>query len=524
MVCFFVSWNDCFLSANARRLETINALPPDLIYKSASRTALELAPRLRQQGAELIVALTHQREPNDNKLAEILPPGTVDIILGGHDHFYAHSIINGTHILRSGTDFKQLSYIEAWRKTDVPGWDFNIVRRDMVRMIPEDSATVNLVARLTFSLKAKLEKPIGYTVRPLDGRFSTVRRKESNLGNFVCDLMRFYYAADCAMMAGGTMRGDQVYPPGIIRLKDILDCFPFEDPVVLLRTRGDALFEALENGVSQLPAMEGRFTQVSNIAFGFKPSAAPGSRITWAKVGGEPIDYDRKYVLATRGYMARGKDGFASLLAKSAGGEVEEIVDEESGVLLSTILRQYFLSLRVMGRWQRWSHSMARHWDSVHQGLHSNGRVKPPGQLSPIAERVPARAQRPGLSRTSKSYYYGRFPQIAMEEEDANTEANADTEEDIMDSDSDSDPEILTTPKPMTNYVTDPARSAAEEETRLRLARQVIRKWMRETGLHSARLDTMDHGEGEFDYTPAWTQGISPESEGRIVIEGSEEI
>lgn len=61
MVCFFVSWNNCFLSANARRLETINALPPDLIYKSASRTALELAPRLRQQGAELIVALTDRK-------------------------------------------------------------------------------------------------------------------------------------------------------------------------------------------------------------------------------------------------------------------------------------------------------------------------------------------------------------------------------------------------------------------------------------------------------------------------------
>ena len=72
--------------------------------------------------------------------------------------------------------------------------------------------------------------------------------------------------------------------------------------------------------------------------------------------------------------------------------------------------------------------------------------------------------------------------------------------------------------------MTDPARSAAEEEYRLRLARQVLRKWMRKTGLHSSRLSTLDQGEGEFEYTPAWTQGISPELEGRIVIEGSEEI
>ena len=55
------------------------------------------------------------------------------------------------------------------------------------------------------------------------------------LGNFVCDLMRYYYTADCALMAAGTIRGDQIYPPGVIQLKDIMNCFPFEDPVVVLR-------------------------------------------------------------------------------------------------------------------------------------------------------------------------------------------------------------------------------------------------------------------------------------------------
>ena len=45
--------------------------------------------------------------------------------------------------------------------------------------------------------------------------------------------------------------------------------------------------------------------------------------------------------------MARGKDGYEPLLVKSEGGEVEEVVNEENGVLISTILRQYFMSLKV---------------------------------------------------------------------------------------------------------------------------------------------------------------------------------
>ncbi|KAJ5707664.1 hypothetical protein N7488_007465 [Penicillium malachiteum] len=500
-------------------LGTINSLPPDLIYKSATQTAKELAPKLREQGAEMVVIVSHQREPNDNKLATNLPPGLVDIILGGHDHYYSHSIINGIHVLRSGTDFKQLSYLEAFRKENgAPGWDFNITRRDLVRSIPEDAGALALVDRLTSSLKSKLEKPIGYTVIPLDGRFSTVRQRESNLGNFVCDLMRFYHDADCAMMAGGTIRGDQIYPPGVLRMKDLLNCFPFEDPVVLLRISGQALLDALENGVSTLPALEGRFTQVSNISFGFKLAAPPGARITFARIGGQPIDLQREYTLATRGYMARGKDGFSSLLVKSEGGEVEELVCEENGVLISTILRQYFMSLKVMGKWGRWSPSLNRHWGSVHQNLHSEGWLKAPSAAaSPVSEKAPSHrfTPRPPLQRTGReAYYYGRFPnEVAAE---CAPDVGNGSGSDAMDSDSDEDPGLLTSPRPVINYVTMPARSSADEERRLQLARRVVRKWMRHAGLDSERLNPMD-GEGEF--TPPWTSGISPRIEGRIVIE-----
>jgi 2',3'-cyclic-nucleotide 2'-phosphodiesterase (5'-nucleotidase family) len=204
-------------------LGTINSLPPNLDYRSASATALELSPQLRAQGADIVIALTHQREPNDMKLAQNVGSDTVDIILGGHDHHYNHVCVNGVPVLRSGTDFRQLSYIEAWRRDAGKGWDFRITRRDIVSSIPQDEKTVRTVAKLTEDMNAKLERPIGYSLAPLDARFITVRLKESNMGNFVCDLMRFYYDAECCIMAGGTIRGDQIYPPGVVKLKDIMN-------------------------------------------------------------------------------------------------------------------------------------------------------------------------------------------------------------------------------------------------------------------------------------------------------------
>lgn len=492
------------------------------------------------------------REPNDLKLAEKTPPGLIDIILGGHDHYYSCQKVNSTYILRSGTDFKQLSYLEAW-KGEKGGWDFSITRRDVVRSIPEDSTAVELVNKLTSSLKTKLEKPIGYTAVPLDGRFTTVRTRESNLGNFVCDLMRYYYGTDCALMAAGTIRGDQVYPPGLLRIKDIMNCFPFEDPVVVLRVTGKALSEALENSVSLVPALEGRYPQVSNIIFEYNPKLPRGSRVQWIKISNEDLEVEKKYVLATRGYMARGKDGFDSLLAKSEGGEAEEVVSEENGVLISTVLRQYFMSLKVVGTWGKRNPSLCRHWSGVQKRLQQHGTIKEPrsplnlkvttavdqhgeclqqgGGGNSVLQSVPTNQQSlPSRSQTSASPATSPNPPITL-----STERKA--EQGLLDSDSDTDSDMSETdyhppPTPLTGHplLSPSAAHATSIPTHLsqeysdhlfRLARFYAKRWMKSAGVKEDGVAMVD--ESSEEALPLWTKGIAPKLEGRIRIVGGQD-
>ena len=383
--------------------------------------------------------------------------------------------MNSTHILRSGTDFKQLSYIEARRKgSDEPGWDFDIVRRDIVRAIPEDPSTLKIVDKLTSSLKDKLEKPIGYTAVPLDGRFSTVRLRESNLGNFVCDLMRHFYDTDCALMAGGTIRGDQIYPPGILLLKDILNCFPFEDPVIVLKVTGKAILEALENSVSLVPALEGRYPQVSNIQFKYDPTAKPGSRIHWVKIHQEPLNKEKIYSLATRGYMGRGKDGYDSLLVKSEGGEAEEVVSEENGILISMILRQYFMSLKAVGKWRRWSPSLHRHWDNVNDLLHKGGKVREPRDIN------------------KGSNHLG-------EENGRASNAGKMVDATVVDSDTEEEADGLESPA---------VSEKDRKERELHIMRWVSRRWMDAANIHRGSVGMVD--EQHDDHMPPWTRGIAP--------------
>ncbi|KAI0133992.1 Metallo-dependent phosphatase-like protein [Xylariales sp. AK1849] len=470
-------------------LATINSLPPDLVYKSASETAKELVPELRAQGAEIIVALTHMREPNDNKLAE-QTDGIIDIILGGHDHYYNHSFIKGTHVLRSGTDFKQLSYIEARRRKDHSNkWDIDIIRRDVVSAIPQHEETVKVVNKLTASLKTTLQKPIGYTAAPLDARFRTVRLQESNIGNWVCDIMRHHYSGDCCIMASGTIRGDQVYPPGPVLLKDIMNCFPFEDPVVVIKVTGKAIWDALENGVCQFPALEGRFPQVSNIRFTFNGSKPVGSRILEATIGDEPIDMERKYVLVTRGYMGRGKDGFDSLLIESEGGTAEEIVSEENGILISMMLRQYFISLRVMGQWKNWGNAINRHWNEVSRKV---------GTSHPLREPTPQST--PTSPSANKSCAWDNWtPQKVRSRRGSVIPREEDSEsEDETEHDAEEDVERL--------------------DKELQTMRRVFGKWARLAGVKSKVTDELKEG----DFEIGWTRPIAPKVEGRITMVGSE--
>lgn len=501
-------------------LDTINTLPPNLVYLSASATVAEIAPKLRAEGAEMIVVVSHQRQPNDDKLASKLQPGVADIILGGHDHFYAHSIINGTHVLRSGTDFKQLSYIEARRNGKA--WDFNIFRRDVVSSIPSDPSAVAMVENITAKLRPMLEKPIGYTSAPLDARFSTVRTQESNLGNFVCDLMRYYYDTDCCIMAAGTIRGDQIYPPGVLRVKDMMNCFPFEDPCVVVALQGKHIVAALENAVGKYPALEGRFPQVSNIKFMFDPSKPEGSRCSDIRIGEKPVDMEKEYTLASRDYMIHGRDGFTSLKLKEDGGPARSIVSDENGGLISMIIRQYFMSLRIIGKWKRFG-GMLGHFEQVHEGLHkvhpilnaspveaSAASAKPTTNIEvssgeqteeshgEVRESLVARAQQHRRQRSELTERPAKSRKLNEQQDSSKGEQGFQ----LSDSEDDGDDDLPD----------DPAR-----ERELAIMRKVMRKWWRLAGLPGNPRMVEQKGD---EFAVAWTKGIAPRLEGRIRIVG----
>ena len=119
--------------AEKQWVDTFKELEVAVEYLNYKRQAEEIARKLREEhDCQLIIALTHMRLHHDTKFATECP--AIDIVLGGHDHFYKATAITQkikreewrpasqeqkiVPLIKSGTDFQEFSEINITFDTD----------------------------------------------------------------------------------------------------------------------------------------------------------------------------------------------------------------------------------------------------------------------------------------------------------------------------------------------------------------------------------------------------------------------
>ncbi|CAE8582482.1 unnamed protein product, partial [Polarella glacialis] len=289
-------------------LVTLATIDPDEVdYEDFCPCARRLARQLKENmGAEIVIALTHMRVPNDELLAHEV--AEIDVILGGHDHHYDVKAVgpHGTYVLKSGTDFRDITELTLEFKDDAAcPRPFEVVAHRHLEIdssIPEDPEMKVFVDECMAKLGASMDEVIGYTAVDLDCRFSAIRTQETNIGNLVTDIMRKALKADLAVLNSGTLRADSILETGEIKVRDLVNMLPMLDECCLLQLQGSQVLDVLENAVSQYPRLEGRFLQVSGVSFNFDAAKPGGQRVVEgsAKIGGEPLVLDRSYKLCTK--------------------------------------------------------------------------------------------------------------------------------------------------------------------------------------------------------------------------------
>ena len=259
-------------------LATLATISRDEVnYVDYVEVGRRLTAALRAQGADMVIALTHMRNPNDIRLAEEVPE--LDLILGGHDHDVYSSTVNGVPLIKSGTDFRNFTQIsvtigaaggESGKRV---GCEWTL--QDVCEADGEDAEAAGMVQEYCGELEKAMQKVLGVLGTPLDARFGKIRTQETNCSNWIADTVRLVTKADVAIINSGTLRADAIFPAGPFLTKDLFTLLPMLDDMMTIELTGAELLAALENGVSQYPKLEGRFPCVSGVRFAFDP-AKPG--------------------------------------------------------------------------------------------------------------------------------------------------------------------------------------------------------------------------------------------------------
>ena len=310
----------------------------------------EQVQKLKQDGVNKIIALTHVGYPRDLEFIAKIPD--VDVVVGGH----SHTLLSNTDQKAEGPYPTLVDNPGGYKVPVVQAGQYSKYLGDL-RVVFDDSgvvkeskgdpilidssfkpheATLKRIDELKAPIEALKSKVVGTSEGPIEGDRKICRVKECSMGNLVADatLARVKdQGITIAFANSGGLRAS--IDAGDVSMGEVLTVLPFQNTVATFQLKGEDIRAALENGVSQIDDGAGRFMQVSGLKYSFDRSKPAGSRIVSVEVkDGEtfvPLDPAKTYIVAANNYVRTGGDGFKVFATKAInaydfGPNLEEAV------------------------------------------------------------------------------------------------------------------------------------------------------------------------------------------------------
>ncbi|MEA2053199.1 MAG: 5'-nucleotidase C-terminal domain-containing protein [Euryarchaeota archaeon] len=281
-------------------------------------TAEEVVAALEDQGINKIIALTHLGWNEDIALAHEVKG--IDIIVGGHSDTVPDpypTVINGNEpviVVQAGGHGEYLGRFDVAFDADgvIQTYGGELLEVEIFDKDPEYAAKL---AEYQEAIEVLMETVVGETLVDLDGKRAHVRTRETNLGNLITDAMLAKAScvdATIAIQNGGGIRAS--IPAGNITLGKLMEVQPFGNYLVVFNLSGEQISAALENGVSKIEEVSGRFPQIAGLRYTWDPSKKLEERIISVEVktteGYQPIDPLASYRIVTNNFLYSGGDGY----------------------------------------------------------------------------------------------------------------------------------------------------------------------------------------------------------------------
>jgi len=316
---------------------------------AANKAALQA----RNAGAQVVIVLAHKGIRGFDEtgaafgelvdLAEGVDPALIDVVVGDHTDFQYSGTHNGVLAVENkskGATFADIQLtVDRQAGVTAASASFHVPLVSGVTPDPEIEA---YVADLNAALAPILGQVIGSSsvevLRSDSCGQSAGRTCESKVGDIVTDAMRTTYGTDFAITNSGGLRaaltcpaaGSSAFcptvtpPPYPITRGAVIGVLPFGNESTTVDVSGAEVKAFLENGVSRMPAVDGRYPQVSGLCFTYDISAPAGSRVATmvrqaadGSCTGPAIDPASTYSLTINDFMAEGGDGYPVVISRA---------------------------------------------------------------------------------------------------------------------------------------------------------------------------------------------------------------
>lgn len=321
----------------------------DIVFRPPAAEAKKVVETLRAgEKPDVIIAATHMghydngqhgsNAPGDVEMARALPPGYIDLIVGGHsqdpvcmaqdnqkqvDYVPGSPCVpdrqNGTWIVqahewgkyvgRADFSFKDgvltlenYQLIPVNLKHKVKNSDGKEEWINYQAEITPNSAMMKLLTPFQKKGEAQLNVQVGSVDARLEGDRSKVRFVQTNLARLILAAQIERTKADFAVMSGGGVRDSIAAGP--ISYKDVLKVQPFGNTVCQVEMTGREVEKYLAV-VANKQVDSGAYAQFANVSL-----VADGEGVSEIKINGEPLQAEKTYRMAVLSFNANGGDGY----------------------------------------------------------------------------------------------------------------------------------------------------------------------------------------------------------------------
>ena len=325
-----------FIGLNVRLLNLVNKTACEGVeWQDAINVADQYAAQLRQQGADIVIAISHLGYGGGSTETYYdcgLVPHTrhIDMIIGGHSHTTLRKATYATDldgdkvpIVQTGSKGLNLGYAKIkLDKSGKPSFQYRLIPVNSRLDNRVDPAFSSIIDDYAAEVKEKIDVKLGHA--PYELRGGT---PESPLGNLSADGLiwmakQFHNVdADVAVYNSGGVRAN--IARGDVTLGDVYAVFPFDNVLSLVTITGRDLKYLMYEVPYNL-----------YINKGVKLVSDSSGWVSSITINGEEIDNNKQYTVATIDYITD-NDAYTSILGNP-------IKREDSVEIIRDYFGEYF--------------------------------------------------------------------------------------------------------------------------------------------------------------------------------------